>query len=322
MIIAVTGGSGMIGRLIVKKHLQLGDTVRVLSRKKTQSPHLQNAIIFEGDLPLEKNLEEFLKGADIFYHCAGELRDESKMRAVHVEGTQKLLQFAKNQVKRWAQLSSVGVYGPQSKGLIEESHPYNAINTYEKTKLQSDILVENFCQKERIDYCILRPSNVFGTLNENHFIVRMIRGIQRGRFAFVGKQHASANFIHAQNVAEALFLCGTLPQAVGQTYIVSDYATIEDFVAICKRHLHIDSKTLRLPELPLRIATAVFSKVPAWPLSSKQIDALCTRSVYSTKKIETELGYCTRYSLEKALEDLIVSLTAARPLAQKLTNNA
>ena len=69
MIVAVTGGTGFVGASLVRAHLAKGDEVRVLSRGRS-SPVTGEARMVQGDLTMA---QEFV-GADILYHCAGELR--------------------------------------------------------------------------------------------------------------------------------------------------------------------------------------------------------------------------------------------------------
>ncbi len=71
MIIAITGGSGFIGKQLVNHHIRQGDQVRLLSRKpplKDISPQY-----FLGDLSNpDVGLSNFVDNVDILYHCAGE----------------------------------------------------------------------------------------------------------------------------------------------------------------------------------------------------------------------------------------------------------
>ena len=142
MIVAITGGRGFIGSYLVKKHLNQGDEVRVLSRKKiTQNNEAQ---LFIGDLTeKDSDFVDFVDGIDVLYHCAGELNNESLMQKLHVDGTQSLINVSKGKVGRWVQLSSVGVYGPFRKGIITEKVQENPLGMYEKTKAKSEELVIN-----------------------------------------------------------------------------------------------------------------------------------------------------------------------------------
>jgi nucleoside-diphosphate-sugar epimerase len=79
MLVAITGANGFIGRLLVARHLSLGDKVRVLSRQDSQG-WSEGVDVVVGDLTQEGvHLSKLVAGVDVLYHCAGELNDEEKM---------------------------------------------------------------------------------------------------------------------------------------------------------------------------------------------------------------------------------------------------
>ena len=188
MIVAITGGAGFIGRRLVSRHLALGDEVRMLSRRAPVESELYSSIKWCcGDLTTIKgDLQPFVDQADVLYHCAGEIRDEALMTALHVEGTQKLINAATGKIGRWVQLSSVGVYGQPREGVVTERSLLCPAGIYETTKKSSDDLVTAAGMKEAFEWTILRPSIVFGESMPNPSLFQMIRIIERGQFFFIG----------------------------------------------------------------------------------------------------------------------------------------
>ncbi len=311
MIIAITGGTGFIGRELLNRHLQSGDTVRLLTRGKRKESTIPKIVAtYHADLISchYNELISFFEGVDIFYHCAGELSDTSSMYALHVLGTQKLLQAAKKRVGRWVQLSSVGVYGPQKRGIITEQTPLNPNGSYEKTKMESDFLVMNAAKLGEINCSILRPSNVFGSAMPNTSLSKLIKMVQKGFFFFIGSPGAIVNYIHVKNVAHALFLCGTSSQAKGKTFNLSDHCTVEQFIQTIAQTLEINSPQSRLPENLSRFIARLFKLMPRFPLTESRIDALTNRCIYSNKSIEEELGYQHPISIEDGLKELVQGL--------------
>jgi nucleoside-diphosphate-sugar epimerase len=45
--------------------------------------------------------------------------------------------------------------------------------------------------------------------------------------------------------------------------------------------------------------------VPGFPLTEARIDALTGRAIYSSARIERELGYSHRISMEEGIEELV-----------------
>jgi nucleoside-diphosphate-sugar epimerase len=305
MIVSITGGSGFIGHRLVQRHLARGDEVRVLSRRTQDEAGLQEGVRwFVGDLAGQADLGEFVRGADVLYHCAGEVNDPSAMRSVHVEGTARLIAAASGHVGRWVQLSSVGAYGRRRSGVITEETPLAPEGVYELTKTESDALAQAAARGGAFEHVLLRPSNVYGAGMPNRSLCGMMAMIRRGAFFFIGEPGAMANYIHADNVVEALLLCGAVREAAGGTFIVSDQRTMEQFVAIMSDALHLPAPRLRLPEWPVRTAAKLLGRLPGFPLTESRVDALTGRAVYSSVRIERVLGYRPCKSMEEGLQEL------------------
>jgi len=308
MIVAITGGTGFIGRKLVLRHLELGDEVRVLSRRAPGDAGLPDTVKWcGGDLTGSGDLCSFVEDAEVLYHCAGEIGDETRMRAAHVEGTQRLIRDAAGRIGRWVQLSSVGAYGRQRAGMVTEQTALNPCGTYEVTKAESDALVSAAAQEGAFEYAVLRPSNIYGAGMSNQSLYGLIEMVRRGWFFFIGEPGASANYIHVDNVVEALLLCGVSFAANGRVYNLSDHRTMERFVAAIAATLGKPMPQLRMPEWPIRMSARLLGSVPGFPLTEARVDALTGRAIYSSARIERELGYRHRVSMEEGLEELVRS---------------
>lgn len=306
MKIAITGATGFIGKLLIKKHLDLGDEVHVLTRKKLTHENQKGLYFHIGDLSDVKSLFLFLENADVLYHCAAEIRDESKMSLVNVEGTKNLISAATGTIKHWVQLSSTGVYGPLFSGIVTENQSYNPINEYEKTKLESDFLVLEATQNTVFTSTIVRPSNVFGFQMTNQSIFQLVKSIDRGFYFFVGfEKGASANYVPVENVIEALYLAATHTRAKNEIYIISSWCTIEEFIGNIAKSLGKPCPKFRIPlRLSKYLARATFF-IPKNPLTVARINALSNRVIYETTKIEKELDYTPVVSTEDTIKDLV-----------------
>ena len=306
MIVAITGGTGFIGRKLVMHYLAQGIEVRSLTRRSVNHVGLPDSVhIFHGGLSDTAELERFVDGVDVLFHCAGEIRNETRMREVHVDGTQHLINAATGRIKRWVQLSSVGAYGKKlGSEVVTEQTPLNPSGIYEVTKVESDRLVSEAALAGAFEYVILRPSNVYGVEMSNQSLFGLIEMIRRGLFFFIGEPGASANYIHVDNVIAALVLCGEHPDAKGRVFNLSDFLTIEKFVEIVSRALGKPNPGVRLPESIVRVSVTLLSKVPGFPLTSARVDALTGRASYSIDKISSCLNYKHIISFESGLIEM------------------
>lgn len=130
--ILVTGGTGVLGRYIVKRLLDEGYTnIEVFTRSSNKSnfdfADNKNIKFTSGDItelfPLSDSIEE----ADYVIHAAAIVsfnpRDFKKMHAVNVEGTANVMNFSLvSGVKKVIHVSSIAALGRSEKsGLIAES---------------------------------------------------------------------------------------------------------------------------------------------------------------------------------------------------------
>jgi len=305
VIVAITGGTGFLGKHLIARHCARGDQVRYLTRKQS-SESIASGSAFVGNLTSSvEHLREFARGADVLYHCAAELHNEAEMRNTNVVGTANLIAAVGGEIGRWVQLSSTGVYGRTVLADIHEGTAVNPANAYEISKDASDKVLREAAEQQNLPCVVVRPSNVYGIDMPNRSLFQLISMIDRGLFFFIGSPGAVANYAHVENVVDALVLCATAKLlGNGRTYIVSDHRKLEEFVHIVAAALGKTPPRLRLPESLVRAVSMVAGGIPGFPLSLSRVDALTNRSIYRTDRIRSELGYEDRISMEAGMGEL------------------
>jgi len=115
-LIAVTGGTGFVGRHMIKALLERGFKVRALARTPAKLSDLthENLDVLQGSLG--SNDEEFVNGADIVLHMAGliKARTRADIMAVNRDDTGAIAKAAQDaNVERFVLLSSQTACQPQ-----------------------------------------------------------------------------------------------------------------------------------------------------------------------------------------------------------------
>jgi nucleoside-diphosphate-sugar epimerase len=206
-VACVTGATGMIGNLIVRKLLARGFMVRALTRRDYFVPDVRT---FKGDLSDTPGLEAFVKGADLVFHCAAELRDTSKMHVVNVIGTRNIaLLVREHGIRYFCHMSSVGVVGSSQEAWVDEDTPCNPQNEYERTKLEAEAF-----PRTPIPGChavVLRPTNV---VDETHLgDLRLPHSGSIGsKLKALLKGGEWSHIVHAEDVAAAAVYFAEQPQ--------------------------------------------------------------------------------------------------------------
>ena len=304
MKVAITGAAGYVGGLLVREHVERGDAVHALARDADRIPALQGVVRYGNDLTRPEGIAEaFLQDADVVYHCAAEIVREPLMKAVNVEATRALLRRARGNVGHWVQVSSLSVYGTPRAGVITEESPLRPASAYAKSKLEADALVADLSERA-YSYTIVRPSGVIGPHMRSRSIYGLIGAVDRGRFCFIGAPGAIGNFVHEQNVIDALVRCATRRESRGRTYNVAQNCSLEQMVGAIAAALGRTPPQARIPETFARIAAQLGRVVPGFPLTRSRVTALTSRVEYPSGRIEQELGFRHAKSISDALSEL------------------
>jgi UDP-glucose 4-epimerase len=174
--VLVTGGSGFIGKYLVKSLIEKGNVVTIFDNFSNSSKKsILNLIdigakAIEGDITKLHEISDAVKNQEIVIHLAAKISVQESIRnpletfQVNVDGTKNVLVACeKNRVKKLIVASSAAVYGEGSPDvkLIEESET-NPISPYGESKLKMEQEIREFASKHDIDCVILRFFNIYG----------------------------------------------------------------------------------------------------------------------------------------------------------------
>jgi len=183
MKILVTGGNGFIGAKIVEilseKHsvtvLDNDDTYGLISKEalknlyKWRQRNWKSTTFISGDVrdPM-MGLKAFKSRPTLVIHLASYPRakivNKNPVEGVSqiVDGTTNMLWHARQfGAKKFLYISSSMVYGNFSNEIKEDADT-KPINIYGEAKLTGERLVKLFCNDEKMNYAIVRPSGVYG----------------------------------------------------------------------------------------------------------------------------------------------------------------
>ncbi len=316
MKISITGASGFIGKLLLKQLSSTQHAVSILTRKEADAGPGVSCI--RGDLLKEDAaLHAFADGSDVILHCAGEIKDESLMQQLHVDGTRHLLRAVSASIKQhgkpvhWVQLSSVGAYGldgagSQSGRTITEDSQEQPVGMYEVTKTASDQLVREFAAQEPLfSYTIVRPTIVIGSNMPNQSFHAMARMIKRGAFFRIGRRQAIATYVLVDDVVRALLQCISDRRAHGKVFIVANDCPLDQVIDALALAMQVAAPKLILPEAPLRLLVKLTAPWLKLPLTTARIDALTRKTHYSSSLIGSTLGFFPAESVPQSIPQLI-----------------
>jgi nucleoside-diphosphate-sugar epimerase len=177
MNVLVTGGSGFIGRWVVKRLLDDNNHVWVLddlSNGRTENldefrdnPNIEVTI---GDIKDTRLLSRLFKNNfDICIHLAASIVVQDSIDHPRrtfendVVGTFNVLEEAKKTNTKFVFMSTCMVYDTASAGgAISEKHPTKAASPYAGAKLAGENMVQSYYHAYGLPIVILRPFNIYG----------------------------------------------------------------------------------------------------------------------------------------------------------------
>ncbi|HEV3163619.1 MAG TPA: NAD(P)-dependent oxidoreductase, partial [Isosphaeraceae bacterium] len=110
MNVLVTGGTGALGRHVVKRLLDTGHRARILSRRPAEGEPTARGAWVQGDLVTGAGLELAVKDIDVIVHAASDALSPRKYQATDVLGTRRLLAMAREAgVRHVVYVSIVGM---------------------------------------------------------------------------------------------------------------------------------------------------------------------------------------------------------------------
>lgn len=321
MKICVTGGTGFIGRQLVIALIAQGHTVIVPTRDKdavnssSRGIHYIHCNLIDPD----EDLRRCVDGCDVILNCAGEINEKKSMMELHVHATHRLLKTFINylnsnrRVGHWVQLSSVGAYGPATPSnkirIVTEDTELAPIGDYEITKTKADELIVATARQTPclFTYSILRPSNVWGSSMPNSALRAWALAIKRGRFFFIGPKDAISTYIHVRDVVDALIACAFNGNAVNQIFNISNDCYQVELVSAMAKVLGVKEPNARLPEWMARFMSLLMSRIKGFPLTQSRVNALVSRTHYSSEKIRLILGVVPKINLNTSIKDVIAT---------------
>ena len=308
--ILITGSTGFIGSAFIAYVRSLQCSVRVVTRRPyLLSPLLSDVEVVYGDFLSTHDWSDAVRDVDVIINIAAELNNLSTINSVNFIGPSLLLKAAQHAgVKRWVQLSSVGAYGPLQRGLVCEDWPELPQNAYEVSKTRFDNHLISSSLNGQIEYCILRPSNVYGSNMRNQSLFKLLHSISNHTFFYIGPPGSSANYVHVDDVVHALVLSLFHPNARNKTFIVSSWAPFEDLVEGLALGFGLKIPKVRISILLARLLALPSKLFPSWPLSSSRIAAMTSRARYSTHSIEAELGWVPSRSVREGMTHYAIEL--------------
>jgi nucleoside-diphosphate-sugar epimerase len=241
--IAVTGGTGFIGRRLVSCLVAEGERVAVVAPMPPTTPLAVGVEWRAGDLQDPESLRVALAGTRVVYHLAGahglESQPAARFRALNVDGTRHVCAAATSAgVEQLIFTSTASVYGSQPRP--DEAADPQPVNEYGRSKLEAEAIVRAWSTAtDGRRATIVRPSAVIGPgapATGGDFL----RMVAAPGFALAGPARQRKSLAYVDNLAAFLAFLRTRTSAPWLfNYCDTPDLEVREIVAIVRRAIGV-----------------------------------------------------------------------------------
>jgi nucleoside-diphosphate-sugar epimerase len=317
MKVLVTGANGFVGSTLCRKLVERGASVRGLVRESSDLALLVGVAIERvmGDLDDQSSLLDATRDVEVVYHVAAAVSDWGELeyfRRVNVQGTENLLEAAiQNEVGRLVYVSSAAVHSfIDTQDMDEQSPQLPTPFPYCQSKREAEALVLAYHSRGEIAVTIVRPGDVYGP-GDRVALLRLSKLLENGLMAYVGRGEKLAAFTYVENLADGLILAGTVDQAVGQIYIITDGAklTWRAYFEKLTSALNVPRPRICIDPAPAYAAASVLEfvyrlfRIRRRPSITRYlVTHLSSDFHFGIDKARRELGYEPQVGIDEAIE--------------------
>lgn len=276
-MILVTGGTGFVGRALIRQLVETGREVRLLIRPSPQSPRLQRGIPFEvavSSLDDARGLRAAMVDVDVVYHLAGVERRGAyaSLMSVDISGTRVMAQVAADAgVERFFYISHLGADRasayplPKAKGIAEE-----------------------FVRRSGVDFTILRSAIVYGP--QDGFTTGLARLLYALPFLFFmpGDGRTLLQPLWVEDLATCLVWALDDNRTRNQMYEIGgpEYLNLAQVLELVQSATGLRRKLIRTRPPYLQAMTVIMEALfPGFPASVYWLDYMATNRTCSLDTI-------------------------------------
>ena len=304
--ILVTGANGFIGRVLVRHLIQRGFRVRAVVRntetiRSRGFPTVDTIAV--GDVGNATDWSAALLDIDIVIHLAGRAHvlDETvpdplaEFRRINTDGSLSLARQAAH-ARRFIFVSSIKVNGDFTTDMpFTEVSPPLPHDPYAVSKFEAEQQLTSLSGDTGLELVIVRPTLVYGPHNRGNFL-KLLQLVKRKWPLPFGSVQNCRSLLYVENLASALTLCATHPNAAGETYLVSDgeNITTPDLIIRLAHLLGVPARLLPVPPGVLRALGAITGR-------SSEFERLLGSLRVDSSKIRRDLGWSPPHTMVEGL---------------------
>lgn len=315
----VTGGSGYVGRNLIKALIAKGWRVRSLVRSAKAAKVVEacGAEAVDGDLETLDAMRKGMEGCKVVFHSAAYLGDWGRYEDFYrgnVVGTENVLRMARDSnVSRFIHVGTeAALVGGRAIISATEDWPLpeKPMGFYPITKglAEKRVLSVNAPDFSTI---VMRPRFIWGK-DDTTLLPRFVESVQQGKFMWINGGHYLTSTCHVDNVCEGLILAAERGRG-GECYFLTDGPPVEvrEFFTALIRSQGLEPGNKSIPRWVATLFASLIETV--WkifklsgnpPITRTAVKLIGEEVTVVDTKARKELGYQALVSREAGLAEL------------------
>lgn len=330
----VTGGSGFIGRQLIRKLIEREYDVYALARSANSATIVEGlgATAVPGDINDVESMRPAMAGSDVVFHVAAWYRigdpNWTQAEIINVGGTRKVLRLAYElAIPRIIYTSTIGVFGDTYGQMADETYystgPF--ATEYERTKWLAHYRVAVPLMEQGAPITIVMPGGVYGP-GDTSIIGDLMTRFYLGQFPFpfLPGPETTLTYAHVEDIAEGHILALEKGRP-GESYLLAGPAVpLGEMINFWSQLTGKRTPAIPIPSSLLRTFSPIRdwmgTIIPVPPLfSGEMLRSLGATYMARSDKARTELEWQPR-SLQSGMLETFGAIAAeesAHPLSNK-----
>lgn len=316
--IFITGGSGYVGRNLIRHFIAKGDTVVALARSAQAADTVEGlgASAHHGDL-LHAGLSTAMQDCDILIHAAADTNHgwgTTAQQQTNLDGTRHAFACAREAgIRQVIHISTESVL-LDGRPLINasEEHPFPSqpAGAYSRTKAEAERIALSFATPA-MSVVVLRPRFVWGR-DDTTALPQLAAAAREGKLAWIDGGGYRTSTTHIANLCEGVDKALQHGRS-GQVYFIADAEPVvfRDFISQLLATQGIAAPDKQVPRGLLRVLAAigdVLAQVSKGrikpPISRQQYSTMAVEVTLDIGKARRELGYAPVVSTGAGMAEL------------------
>jgi nucleoside-diphosphate-sugar epimerase len=294
--IFVTGGTGFLGRSLLPLLVAQGFNVRALTRRPADHTWLHDLGVdaIAGDVTDRELICRAIEGCQYVVHAAARFSfwgKREQFEQINVNGSANVMDAALQAgVQKFVHISTVVVVGnPLPDRIVDETHPINPIDPYQRSKYAAEQLALQHHRERGLPVVVLRPGAFYGPYGRYAFnrlffedplkglLIQINNGNNITFPVYIGDVASSIiAALHKGTPGEVFNICGETLTHHEANHIISHEAGITHFrinvpgwsmIALAHLWTALSEYTGVEPYYPLNLRSYVFNN---WRVSSEK----------------------------------------------------